>query len=141
MTITEEWLISRGGGRLQSIRDTGIQSNGSAALEIALRECLLGDDLNVQADKGGENLDIAEVRTVFSRMFPQGIVYDPRHPIPPLFDSLPSIEKRIILANNRSTIVEIQEEDDRRDEIGECGRNQYEINGPWYTGDDCYRGE
>lgn len=94
LKITDEWLRSQG-GLINIIRSTGMQKNGLMALTIACNQNLLGKDMLCKSPRS--KYLIGDIKRMFSEMFPNGVIYDPNEPIPPLFNSLSSKEKRIIL--------------------------------------------
>ena len=78
--ITEGWILSLGAGLFQFIRSTGVQENGLAALNVAVREKIPGDGLAEDLDDGFHPVRFADVRGDFVSRFPDGMIYDAREP-------------------------------------------------------------
>jgi hypothetical protein len=96
--ITDEWLLRRSGGFVQSIRDAGAHSEGDHALGTACDQGLLGRDFAaaVHAEHAFTTVD---VKHSFAKVVPNGVVYSPHEPVPARLASLGAREQRGIFSD------------------------------------------
>jgi hypothetical protein len=96
-SLSAEWLAARCGGFLIDLRETAVHENGTAALQAACSERLLGARIDQAWRKPGRRVRTGEVERAFTRMFPNGVVYSPDRPAPRLFGQLGSAERRLVM--------------------------------------------
>jgi hypothetical protein len=94
---TAEWLTARCGGFLVELRETAVHEDGPAALQAACRERLLGAKIEEAWKRRGRRIRVSDVERAFGRIVPNGVVYAPDRPAPPLFERLGSAERRLVM--------------------------------------------
>lgn len=101
--LSRGWILTLGGGLLDSVRGSPYLPDGVAVLEAARAEDLLGDVLRAglrETRIPGRGDDCAgQARRLFTQTFAEGVLYAPDEPLPPLFDRLSSRDKRTILSD------------------------------------------
>jgi hypothetical protein len=95
--ISDDWLISRGGGLIASAAGTGVQPNGMAAVVIAGSRKLFGTQVST-APVDLDPVRIGHLKEMFARQFPRGMMYSPNEPVPRSIKTLSMKAKRVIMA-------------------------------------------
>jgi hypothetical protein len=112
--VTDEWLLGRSGGLLQSIEHTDVESGALAAVDVARRRHLLGSALATVDRESAAPVETKSLRSTFQAMFPRGVVYSPDEPAPPLFLRLNANARRMIMVDATRFARDFRRNIDRR---------------------------
>lgn len=96
-TIGRHTLLRWGGGLIQTIADTRVERDGTAALRAGLAMHVLGGPFRHVQRHASRSIGIPEVKRVFGEMVPHGVVYSPDEPLPAMLETLSSWDRRRIL--------------------------------------------